>query len=173
MTTKLLETLTLAEEALESVHGLSGINMSKPLSAIREQKAELEKQAEQVAKFIGGYQPVRNSKIGLPQRPPRYPSGKPENCTAPVRTKDLTDAELRQVLDRNCGDGLMAIARAGIAADRKLNNVDSVDTSLERVEKTAKSIHIAPSNSCQKPTELVETDCGGAQHHRYAGSFGD
>lgn len=51
--------------------------------------------------------------------------------------------------------------------------VDSVDTSLERVEKTAKSIHIAPTNSCQKPTELVETDCGGAHHHRYAGSFGD
>ena len=40
---------------------------------------------------------------------------------SPVRTKDLTDDELRQVLDRNCGDGLMAIARAVIAADREKN----------------------------------------------------
>ena len=53
----------------------------------------------------------------------------PENIArvlyaAPVRTKDLTDDELRQVLDRNCGDGLMAIARAVIAADRKLNGVE-------------------------------------------------
>ena len=43
-----------------------------------------------------------------------------ENAS-PVRTKDLTDDELRQVLDRSCGDGLMAIARAVIAADREKN----------------------------------------------------
>ena len=40
---------------------------------------------------------------------------------APVRTKDLTEEELRQVLDKHCGDGLMAIAYAVIAADREKN----------------------------------------------------
>ncbi len=36
------EALQLAEEALESVHGLSGINMSKPLAAIRAARAQQE-----------------------------------------------------------------------------------------------------------------------------------
>ena len=46
-----------------------------------------------------------------------------ELYAAPVRTKDLTDAELRQVLDRNCGDGLMAIARAVIQEYRRKNGI--------------------------------------------------
>lgn len=40
---------------------------------------------------------------------------------APVRTKDMTDSEIRAVLDKHCGDGLMAIAYAVIAADREKN----------------------------------------------------
>lgn len=58
------------------------------------------------------------------------------------------------------------------AAAIRARNVDSVDTSPKRVEKTAKSIHDESTNPCQKSTELAEKDCGGAHHHRYAGSFG-
>ena len=52
------------------------------------------------------------------------------------------------------------------------SHVDSVYTSPEDVEKTAKSIHDKSTNLCQNSTELVEPDCAGAHHHRYAGSFG-
>lgn len=51
-------------------------------------------------------------------------------------------------------------------------HVDSVNTAQECVEKTEKSIHDKSTNLCQNSTELVEPDCAGAHHHRYAGSFG-
>lgn len=60
----------------------------------------------------------------------------------------------------------------GLAAAIRARNVDSVDTSPERVEKTPESIHDESTNLCQKSTELVEKDCGTGHHHRYAGSFG-
>ena len=47
------------------------------------------------------------------------------------------------------------------------SNIDSVDTSPEYVEKTAKSIHDKSTNLCQNSTKLVEP-----QRLQRAGSFG-
>lgn len=69
MTTKLLETLTLAEEALQKSIPFSGspdgyVKRDRALAAIREQKAELEKQAERELVEFTDEQPVTQEPAG-------------------------------------------------------------------------------------------------------------
>lgn len=74
-----------------------------------------------------------------------------------------------------CGSIIVGNKTCGFegACEHQHTNVDSVDTVPERVEKTAESLHVESTNSCQNTTELVDKDCDGAQHHRYAGQFHD
>ena len=76
------------------------------------EQAEQESETETIGVIMGG------ELVALVEE---YQTGAWPIYASHVRTKDLTDDELRQVLDRNCGDGLMAIARAVIAADREKN----------------------------------------------------
>ena len=71
----------------------------------------------------------------------------------------------------NCGASLGALITCRQCGYIN-SHVDSVYTSPEHIEKTAKSIHDKSTNLCQNSTELVEPDCAGSHHHRYAGSFG-
>ena len=70
----------------------------------------------------------------------------------------------------NCGASLGALITCRQCGYIN-SHVDSVYTSPEHVEKTAKSIHDKSTNLCQNSTELVETDKS-KMRHRYAGSFG-
>ena len=115
------EAITALREALaEPELNLNCKSVQKRLATVwgyvKAEQAEQEPVAEVVVRPLRGDQSQPTTDIKWLQRPT---TGK--LYTAPVRTKDLTDDELRQVLDRNCGDGLMAIARAVIAADREKN----------------------------------------------------
>lgn len=91
-----------------------------------------------------------------------------KRCAEAV-TKVLRDIEKALFLQddgyyRCAAKGGIAAANECIAAIMALD-VDHVNTSPECVDETAKSIHVEPTNSCQKPTELVEK-------RGHAGSFG-
>ena len=135
MTTKLLETLTLAEEVIAwQVDGYvwEVPKAEEALAAIREQKAELEKQ-EPVAwalshsfglEFSSKY-PMQETKEAAEQMARQHMGAVVVTplYAAPVRTKDLTDDEIDAFIDR-AWDKQMSmpeIIRAVIAADREKN----------------------------------------------------
>ena len=138
MTPKERAAMQQALEALDTAYGLAESDWTeqkynKAITALREALAEQAEQ-EAVAWRVRGY---NQFKTGNPA-PWRYVDGvdkpsvnKPDCCdfeplyAAHVRTKDLTDDEIRavwlKVIDPDGGDEVMALARAVIAADREKN----------------------------------------------------
>lgn len=123
MTNKLLETLTLAEEVLTAAQNAVDFGSvydacGNAIVAIREQKAELGKQAEQepVAVKCGclaGCQYCQGSGWILAN-------------AAPVQQVDLTDDEIGSIYEKHhalggCWTDGFAYERAVIAADRERN----------------------------------------------------
>lgn len=122
MTTKLLEALTLAEEAIEE--GLATFSIpttakiAEALAAIREKKAELEKQ-----------EPVAVVEITYGREPECYVTGNiddfPEGVfklyASPVRTKDLTAQEKANIIYAADHRNPMAMIDAAIALYREKN----------------------------------------------------
>ena len=82
----------------------------------------------------------------------------------------LTGGKWGEAQCLNCGASLGALITCHHCGYIN-SHVDSVYTSPEHVEKTAKSIHDKSTNLCQNSTGLVETDKS-KMRHRYAGSFG-
>lgn len=140
MTTKLLETLTLAGEAIEE--GLATFNIpttAKIAEALAAIRAALAEQAEQEP-VIGAYEVVNEKgdewSLVYPAAVHRYKSIPEERITqtfyaAPVRTKDLTDTQ--KVDNQPVIDALIeafGIVMASVSRDQALNEIEKLATSI-------------------------------------------
>ena len=102
------------EEALEPVHGLSGINMSNPLSTIRAARAQEQAEQEPVLRYAHIKCPVCDvENPGI------------HKCASPVSTKDLTDDEIDEIFAEYGTIPNTKAVRAVIAADREKNNANN------------------------------------------------
>ena len=109
--------ITALREALEQSDEIDWIKTNKSLA---KEIIELKKQAEQEPDYFGLTHDHTWLSIDKKQYDKLKPEGRMACYAAPVRTKDLTDDEIREI-EFNTEPFALEFARAVIAADREKN----------------------------------------------------